>query len=593
VVIGDPIARFDDATGVGTLTTKQVPFAATDSTTTVLDAVNGILADPSQFYFNIHTVDAPNGAIRGQLQRAEMVVLMGQMSSANEVPAIATSASLGTATIIGLRTRDASGNLTSGLVIFDINYSGFPTDTNFTAMHLHFGTSVVAGPVTIDSGLRGPLAVGTGGAGNLHFEAEVDLTRNLAPETLNALFTSSPGSNVYVNAHTTVFPGGAVRAQLRRMDHMVFQVTMTTDQEVPTVSGLTASAPAAVNVYTIRNSDGSIPAGTVIFDVSPQFPSGTTFAAMHIHDQVAGVAGNVTIDSKLTGTPILVPDGIGNIWRAVTVSSAAGIATLNSLTQNPEKHYVNLHTTQFPAGAVRSQLKPANVALPAIGAVISSVDDASRTTGANGSLMNIFGQNLTKVGTNLDGFGTLDVLPASINGSSVTVGGITAPLALVDPGEIIFQVPVDVAAGNQSVVVKNSNGASTAFTMAVAAASPNIFFDSAGALAFRPDFTLIRPGNPATANDILIVFGTGFGQTTSPLNTGRIVPLPPPFFSTQTVTATIGSQPAPVIYSLATPGFAGLNQIALQVPTGIPAGNAALQLSVGGATSNTVNIAVK
>src|SRR5260370_19833422 len=47
VVIGDPIARFDDSTGVGALTTKQVPFATTDSTTTVLDTVNGILADPS------------------------------------------------------------------------------------------------------------------------------------------------------------------------------------------------------------------------------------------------------------------------------------------------------------------------------------------------------------------------------------------------------------------------------------------------------------------------------------------------------------------------------------------------------------------
>ena len=54
-----------------------------------------------------------------------------------------------------------------------------------------------------------------------------------------------------------------------------------------------------------------------------------------------------------------------------------------------------------------------------------------------------------------------------------------------------------------------------------------------------------------------------------------------------------GGKNATVIYALATPGFAGLNQIALQVPTGVPAGNAALQLSVGGASSNSVNIAVK
>jgi len=41
------------------------------------------------------------------------------------------------------------------------------------------------------------------------------------------------------------------------------------------------------------------------------------------------------------------------------------------------------------------------------------------------------------------------------------------------------------------------------------------------------------------------------------------------------------------------PGFAGLNQVAFQVPTGIAAGNAALSISVGGVNSNTVNLAIR
>ena len=36
-----------------------------------------MLTDPSGFYVNMHTTDNPGGVIRGQLQRAEMVVLMG------------------------------------------------------------------------------------------------------------------------------------------------------------------------------------------------------------------------------------------------------------------------------------------------------------------------------------------------------------------------------------------------------------------------------------------------------------------------------------------------------------------------------------
>jgi len=174
---------------------------------------------------------------------------------------------------------------------------------------------------------------------------------------LDALFTADPGANVYVNTHTAAFPGGAIRAPLRRTDRTVFQVNMSPANEVPPTA-ITASAPSAVNVYTVRNSDGSIPAGAVIFDVNPIFPAGQSFAAMHIHDNVAGVNGNVTIDSKLTATPLLTSDSGGNIWRLATVSSAAGIATLNSLMQNPEKHYLNLHTAQFTGGAVRSQLRP-------------------------------------------------------------------------------------------------------------------------------------------------------------------------------------------------------------------------------------------
>jgi len=159
VVIPIPFTRFDQPSGAGSLPTRQVAFSATDANSLVMDSINGILADPSGFYFNIHTVDSPSGALRGQLQRADMVVLMGLMNSANEVPAIASSTSVGTATIVALRTRDAFGALTSGQVIFDINYSGFPTDTTFSATHLHFGVPTVAGAVTIDSGLRGPLAV--------------------------------------------------------------------------------------------------------------------------------------------------------------------------------------------------------------------------------------------------------------------------------------------------------------------------------------------------------------------------------------------------------------------------------------------------
>jgi uncharacterized protein (TIGR03437 family) len=62
--------------------------------------------------------------------------------------------------------------------------------------------------------------------------------------------------------------------------------------------------------------------------------------------------------------------------------------------------------------------------------------------------------------------------------------------------------------------------------------------------------------------------------------------------NTAAVSVTIGGQDAPVIYSIASPGFAGLYQTAVKVPAGV-SGTATLVLKMGAASSNTVNLAVQ
>jgi uncharacterized protein (TIGR03437 family) len=55
---------------------------------------------------------------------------------------------------------------------------------------------------------------------------------------------------------------------------------------------------------------------------------------------------------------------------------------------------------------------------------------------------------------------------------------------------------------------------------------------------------------------------------------------------------TIGGKDAAVVYSIATPGFAGLYQTAVRVPDGV-SGSSALVLKIGAASSNSVNLAVQ
>ena len=448
-----------------------------------LEAVNGVLTNPSGYYVNMHTTDFPNGVIRGQLQRADMVVLMGLMSPQNEVPPIEGLQASGVGSVVALRTVDASGAATSGQVIFDANYRGFTEGTSFTGFHIHSGPAGENAPVTINTGIgAGANSVAAVPAGaNLHYEVEVPMSTAAAVQTLQGLF-SNPG-DFYINLHTVVNPGGAIRSQLRRTDKMEFQVSMSPANEVPPITGLEASAPAAVTAHTIRNAEGAATGGVVIFDVNHRFPATATFTGLHIHNGRAVENGPVTIDSGLSATtPVVTETGFGNIYRIVTVSTDAGLATLNSLVSNPENHYVNLHTSTNPGGVVRAQLAAARTTSPAISAVTSAVSDPARNV-APGGLMMISGTDLIKVPSDLLAASNGVMLPASFNGTSVTIGGRAAPLLVVTATHIVAQVPMDVATGAQAVAVRNANGAAAAtVNVNVAATAPAVFFDSNGGI---------------------------------------------------------------------------------------------------------------
>jgi hypothetical protein len=276
-------------------------------------------------------------------------------------------------------------------------YSGFPEGTSFTGFHIHDSPAGVNGPVTINTGIgSGANAVAANPAGGtLHYEVEVPVATPAAASTLAGLFRNPAG--YYINIHTTVYPGGVIRAQLRNTDRMQFKVNMSTANEVPPITDITATGPAAVTIHTIRNADGTVAQGVAIFDVNYRFPGSDTFTGLHIHNGKAGENGPVTINTGLSGTNTVTTDtGSGNIYRIVYVNNAMGLGTLNSLVANPEFHYVNLHTTTHPGGVIRAQLTPLTSSVPSISAVISSVSDPNMRTVAPGGLMTIFGSNLAK-----------------------------------------------------------------------------------------------------------------------------------------------------------------------------------------------------
>jgi uncharacterized protein (TIGR03437 family) len=161
----------------------------------------------------------------------------------------------------------------------------------------------------------------------------------------------------------------------------------------------------------------------------------------------------------------------------------------------------------------------------------------------------------------------------------------------VSPNQINAQAPVELAAGVQTVTVDNGTGASTAFSVNVAAMAPAIFFSPVAAVLKNANYSLVSATNPARAGDVLLVYATGLGRTTPATRTGALTN-GDALAQTAPVTATIAGKAAAVVYSIASPGFAGLYQVAVTVPAGVT-GSAALVISAGAVTSNVVTIAVQ
>jgi uncharacterized protein (TIGR03437 family) len=536
---------------------------------------------------NIHTQDFGSGAMRGQLQEAEIQVFMGIMDSGNE-PNGTNMTGTGLAAVMAIATRDDNGQLTSGEVDMMFNYA-LPQQVTFTGFHIHPGEGGTNGPAVLGATLPANLQSEPTGVGtSALYYREVQMDSAIAVSTFETLW-NNPGAT-YINAHTSVDTGGAIRAQLRRTDHIVYPVRMISTNE-PGPPPVVADAPSTVHAFTLRYEDGNVQAGWVLFDVNYRFPGATNFTAMHIHDAVAGVNGGVTIPAPIPADQLQSSDGFGNFMvLSAPISSGAAFNTLADMVVNPEKHYLNLHTQVSTGGAVREQLMPVNTAGPTIDTVVSGNSDKTRTTVAPGGLMTIFGKNLAKVRTNLDGWQGASI-PGQLNGVAVFIGGQQARLLYVSPNQINAEVPVETPTGMQQLAVNNGNAPGPAFAVNVAATSPAIFFDGgSGIIVKASDRSLIRAGNAARAGDSVIVYATGLGQTSPGLVTGAIVDKVAS--TTTAVTATIGGQNADVVSAVAAPGSVGVYLVTLRVPTGVT-GNAAVVLKQGAATSNSVTMAVQ
>jgi uncharacterized protein (TIGR03437 family) len=173
------------------------------------------------------------------------------------------------------------------------------------------------------------------------------------------------------------------------------------------------------------------------------------------------------------------------------------------------------------------------------------------------------------------------------------MGSKDAYVYFISPGQINVQAP-DIGTGQVPVTVKTPGGTSLAVTANVAAQAPAFFQwpgsqavatrNSDGSLAVKDGTFAGATTVAAKPGDVLILWGTGFGPTTPPVAAGIQVPSDK-LYSASPVTVKLGTADAQVFGAALSPGYAGLYQIAIQVPAGMADGDYAIKATVSGVTS--------
>jgi uncharacterized protein (TIGR03437 family) len=332
------------------------------------------------------------------------------------------------------------------------------------------------------------------------------------------------------------------------------------------------------NVYVTGESEGS------------NYP--VTSGALQ--SALAGSENVVMSELNSTGTTLLFSTYLGgsgnDIGRAIALDSQANIylAGIAGSTDFP----VTTDALQPTYGGGTSDafyaILGCPAALPSIAAGgIGNAASYSTTALSPGGIFAIFGSYFSCVPT-----GASSVpLPTAINGVSVQVNGTDIPLFYANDDQINAQLPYGTAVGSATITVTGAGGTSAASSLPVEAAGPGIFEIGTQAIAVNADGTLNTTTNGAASGSYISVYFTGTGPVSNAPATGAAAPTSPLAQATLPYSATIDGDAATVTFLGLAPGFVGLGQANITIPS-LAAGNYPLVITIGGVASNSATITV-
>jgi uncharacterized protein (TIGR03437 family) len=189
---------------------------------------------------------------------------------------------------------------------------------------------------------------------------------------------------------------------------------------------------------------------------------------------------------------------------------------------------------------------------------------------APGSVVTIFGSGLARSAASIAPSDNAAALPFELNYARVYVQDQVAPLLFVSPTQINFLMPYEQLAGPTKVRVVSEGITGPEVVVSLVDSAPALFAGpNEFALATDAAGKLLTADAPAHAGDIIVIYATGLGRTTTLLVTGNIPHYAAQMAALNSLKITLAGKtvdPMLIKYAGITPGYAGLYQINLEVP---------------------------
>jgi uncharacterized protein (TIGR03437 family) len=208
--------------------------------------------------------------------------------------------------------------------------------------------------------------------------------------------------------------------------------------------------------------------------------------------------------------------------------------------------------------------------------VVNAASYAPFTAGiAPGELLTLYGSNLAP-GTQVAGtpFPT-----TGLDGVQVTIGGSSAAIYYVSPGQISAIVPYEVTVGNIVQIQVNNNGAmSNIVTNYVANTAPGVFTQNQAGTGYgeiehlgigntvAAAGAVVKDSDPAIEGETLAAYLTGLGAVSPAITDGAPGPSSPSQ-TTNTISVDFSGVAGTQSFAGLAPGYSGLYQLNFTIPT--------------------------